>query len=92
MTVLFLAMMTLASCQGTSVYLPVAPIVNKAAFPDIPAADKRVCLAPGYKAGQNALSVIKRYEVALIDCSLRHQRVVKFYNKLQSTQTGEGAK
>lgn len=68
--------------------LPVAPVVNEVALPDVPKQDQDVCLAPGFKAGQNALTVIKRYQVALIDCSLRHQRVLKFYKKLQEGHAG----
>lgn len=81
--------MMFAGCTASNpVLLPVAPVVNQAALPNVPKQDQRVCLAPGFKAGQNALTVIKRYQVALIDCSLRHQRVLKFYKKLQEGHAG----
>lgn len=82
-------LMMFAGCSTSNpTPLPVAPAIHQAALPDIPKQDEKVCLAPDFKAGENALTVIKRHQLSLIDCSLRHQRVVKFYKKIQEGHAG----
>ncbi len=86
---LFSMMTIFAGCETASDFHepPLAPTVSPGAFPEIPAADRASCARPGYRAGQNALTVIKRHEVAIIECNRKRKRIVDLYDDTRTALT-----
>lgn len=77
--------MMLAACSKSEIEQlarsPAPPI--KVAIPDLSPNDKKLCYDPGDPVGIDAIAVIADTRLALADCRLRHQRVVRKYSDAQ---------
>ncbi|MCC2099121.1 MAG: hypothetical protein KDJ29_19685 [Hyphomicrobiales bacterium] len=80
------------TAQASAAARATAPAVERAALPDIPAADAEPCPDPGFRAGKPYGAEAARNRQALGVCRRRHDRVVRFYRALQNEHAGQGKK